>query len=472
MNTVKLYKNPHPYPHYGGITEYKTIQATPRNQNLKSGYVDMQLSLDEILSFNYVSFTRNGRTVYGWVESVEDIGGNKLWRVHYTTDAFRTYRGDIVLGTQYIERSPNPTLLEDPLLGSTRETNKFLRVLYNMSNPTYRYCVVQTRNMGGGEQSSNTPGQPSPYQFLFCRYNVNNWISSIPILSLINLLTQSGKTSNIVTIYSVPYVDTSRLAETSLSVIIGEETHNISGWYFLGESVDPRGVFSTYTNIEFPEGITKTRHSVKLVFPDAGIMSVPDEYLYYPNLGILQEIDVFSGACNYLLCLDELTPTHISIRGSSLSTIPILSDPYDTYISQNQNTLAVGLLGDTATFTGGVLSGNVSAALAGAGALVNTATGLMDAQNAIPSNPPAFLGSALVSRYNQSFWAIVMWKDYDNEPEVRARYGYPQHRLGELTLPTKGFIQTSNCSIGSNGSVPLWAINEINQLFNAGILFK
>ena len=173
-----------------------------------------------------------------------------------------------------------------------------------------------------------------------------------------------------------------------------------------------------------------------------------------------------------MLCLDTMTPTHLSVRGSTLSTIPILSNPYDTYLSQNQNTLAVGLLGDVANLTVGAFSGNVPVAGAGAMGLVNKYSSLADAQAIIPSNPPAFLGSALVSTFNQRFWAQIISKPYDNEPEVRARYGYPHHRIGNLTIPSSGFIQTNNCSVSSNGSVPMWAINEINQLFNAGILFK
>lgn len=473
MNTVKLYKNPNPYPYYGAITEYKSIQASPRNQDIRGGYVDVQLSMDEIFNFNYISFTRDGRTIYAWVENIEDIGGNKLWRVHFMTDAFRTYRNDLVLGIQYIARSPNPTLLEDELLSSTKETNDFLRVEYTIGNPSYRYCAVQVRNMGGGEVLSNTPGQPSPYRFYFCRYSVNNWTSSTPLMGLMELFSHNAKTVNIVTLYSVPYVNTEDLTPTSLVVHFADgQSTVIDGWYMLHENDSPVGTFRTFADLEFPPELTKTRHSVRLIFPDAGIMNVPDEFLYYPDLCIRQDVDIFSGACNYMLCLNSLTPTHLSVRGSALSSIPILSDPYDTYISQNQNTLAVGLLGDVANLTLGMATGNVVAMGMAGKSLVDTFSSLEDARNSIPSNPPAFLGSALVSAFNNKFWAQIMNKPYDNETEVRERYGYPCHRIGQLTIPSKGFIQTNNCSVSSNGSVPMWAINEINQLFNAGILFK
>ncbi len=430
--------------------------------------------MNEIFAFNYISFTRDGRQIYAWVENIEELSGNRLYRVHYSTDPLRTYRGDIVLGTQYIARSPNPTLLEDELLSSTQEHNDYMRIAYNIGNPNYRYCVVQTR-VYTGESNSNTPGQPSPYRFYFCRYSVNDWLNSQPINSLISRLSSSSKAENIVTIYSIPYVDTSQLIDTHLTVIYtgGNASDPISGWKMLGRaSGGTSHLLTNFTDIGFQPELTKTRHSVQLIFPDAGIMNIPDEFLYSEGLCIRQDVDLFSGACNYILCLDRLTPTHLSVRGSSLSSIPILSDPFETYISQNQNTLAVGLLGDVASFTAGLYAGDMKTTGTAGMSLLNTFSSLGDARNAIPSNPPAFLGSALVSGFNNRFWAQMIAKPFDNELEVRERYGYPQHRIGELTIPNKGYIQTQNCSISSNGNVPLWAINEINQLFNAGILFK
>jgi hypothetical protein len=476
MNTVKLYKNPYPYPYYGNISNYKTVSATPRNQDLRSGYIDMQLTMDEIFAFNYLSFNRDGRTIYAWVENIEELSGNKLYRVHYATDAFRTYRNDLVLGTQYIARSPEPTLLEDELLSSTKETNDFLRVDYTIGDPTKRYCIVQVRNDSESENDiSNTPGQPTPYEIYACPYDVNNWGAAEPIRNLIVDLKNDAQSTNIVTIYSVPYVDLDAFISWPLFVKRPDgSSTRIEGWYEMKNHNwgSLQGCLTTFTDIGFPPNLTKTRHSVKLIFPDAGIMNIPDEFLYYENLCVRQDIDIFSGACNYMLCLDPMTPTHLSVRGTTLSTIPILSNPYDTYLSQNQNTLAVGLLGDVANLTVGAFTGNVPAAGAGAMGLINKYSSLADAQAMIPSNPPAFLGSALVSSFNQRFWAQIISKPYDNEAEVRARYGYPQHRIGKLTIPSSGFIQTNNCSVSSNGSVPLWAINEINQLFNAGILFK
>lgn len=479
INTIMLYKNPDPYPHYNdSITIYKTLTATPRNQDLKSGYIDMSLSINDVFSFNYLSFTRNGKKVYAWVENVEELGGNTRWRVHYSTDALRTYQNDLVLGTQYIARGTTPTLLEDELLSSTQEHNDYTTMERTLGNSGSRFAVVQVRITGDdeGEEQSNMPGQPTPYMFCFFEYDVNNWAGTAGLHELIQYLSGAeGETTNIVTIYSIPYIDKSRLYKGNMKVRIAGQEHKVitSDVYRIRKNIQYADVATNIIPISFPEGLTKTRHSVKLIFPEAGIMNVPDELLYHPTLKLRQDVDIFSGASNYMLTTNEgVTPTHLSVRGASLSTIPILSNPYDSYISQNQNTLAVGLLGDVASIGLGVATGNPLSMSAGAMGLVNTYTRLEDAKNMIPSNPPAFLGSALVHKFNQKFFSVVTKKPYDNEQEVRERYGYPIHRIQPLIIPTTGFIQTQNCSVGSNGNVPLWAIADINQIFNAGILFK
>ena len=476
MNTVTLYKNPNPYPFYGSISTYKTVSATPRNQDIKAGYIDMSLTMDEVFSFNYLSFKRNNKTVYGWVENVEELGGNTRWRVYYTTDPFRTYRGDLVLGTQYIVRGTTPTKLEDNLLSSTQEHNDYSVSKYQMSNPALRYAVVQRRRGGGGENMSNTVAQPTPYQFYFVPYNVNNWVGCEPLRALIDIVSgQTAATSNIVTIYSVPFIDTTGLVPTTLSVKVGSQVIDppIAGWYHLNDLSGHSHRFNTLTDINFPSDLTLTSHSVKLVFPEAGIMNIPDEFLKQPLVKLRQDIDIFSGACNYMLTSGNGDfPSALSVRGGSLSTIPILSSPYETYISQNQNTMAVGLLGDVANLGVGLATSDPIPAMAGGMGLVNTFSSLEDAKSSIPSNPPAYLGSALVGKFNQKFYLIVTKKPYDNASEVNARYGYPTHKLKALSIPSSGFVQTSNCSVSSNGNVPLWAISEINQLFNAGILFK
>ncbi len=476
MNTVILYTNSSPYPFYSDtIDTYKTVQATPRHQDLRSGYIDMQLTMNDIFGFNYLSFTRDSKTIYAWVENIEERGGNKLWRVHYSTDPLRTYMDNLVLGTQYIARSTTPTNLEDELLSSNREYNDYSVTEYSIGDPSKRYAVVQLTRWPDASTTSysNTPAHPSPYDFFFVSYDVNNWKSSTPLLELMEVISGAeGESSNVVTVYSVPHVALSSGMLQYLNVRVAGKNTPINNWYQLGDDVS--GLFTTYTSITFPENITKTSHSIKLLFPEAGIMDVPDELISMEtDIRVRQDVDIFSGACNYMLAIDEgATPTHLSVRGSSLSTIPILSNPYENYISQNQNTLAVGLLGDVASIGLGIGTGNPLLIGGGARGLLGTVTGLADAKNAIPSNPPAFLGSALVPYFNQKFYMIVTSKHYDNEVLVRARYGYPQHRLGALYIPANGFIQTNNCSVSSDGTVPLWAIHEINQLFNAGLLFQ
>ena len=365
-----------------------------------------------------------------------------------------------------------PTLLQDDLLSSPQEVNDYTIESYEMGVPGERVCVVQ-RRMDNDEVALNTPAQPSPYKFYFCKYDLNNWFGTQPIRELINLLAGSyGETTNIVTVYSVPYVNMLKTNSNSLPVKVGGNTTVIEGWRTL--SGDFSDALSTKTKLNIPSGLTKTNHNVSVVIPGSGIINIPTDMLYVDDLYLRQDIDIYSGACNYMITkgANGFTPTHLSVRGSSLSSIPILSDPYDTYVSQNQNTLAVSLLGDVASLAGGLYTGNPVPTISGSRGLLNTFTSLADAKNSIPSNPPAFLGSALVHTYNQLFYLVINKRPYDNESLVRARFGYPLDRVGTLTIPNSGFIQTQNCNISSNGNVPLWAIQEINQLFDNGILFK
>ncbi len=473
MVTVTLYRNAYPYPYFSDSLEvYKTVQATPRHQNLKSGYVDLQLTMGNILNFNYIGISGGDYTIYGWVEDIEHRSGNVLYRVHYSTDAYRTYKDRIELGTQFIERSPTPTLLEDELLGSLDIANEYDMISHSIGNTNQRTLVVQLR-LGLSNWGSNTPGQPTPYSFFFAPFSVKDWTSSEAIEPLIRRLSQDAKT-NIVTMYSIPSITTSGMTlldSESTPLKVGTDYVSMAGFYYMRKLNIYSSNFITTAPINVPENLTRSRHSVYLVIPEAGTVKIPTELLYMEGLSLRRDIDPFTGISNYMLTTGTGRPTSISIRGGAVSDIPILSDPFDTYLSQNQNTLKASLLGDTATMVTGIAMGEPVGALKGASGLLNQAVSLMDARNVIPSNPPAFFGNALIPTYNGVFYLLVIKKPYDNEEEVIERYGYPYGKVDVLNPTSTGFYQTSNCSVRGK-RVPLWAINEINQLFNAGILFK
>lgn len=484
MNELTLYQNSKPYPYYAaaGLTTFKTLNVTPLQQNLKGGSVDLQLTLDDIFSFNYLSYVRNGRTVYAWVNDVEKLGGGLLYRVHFTVDAFRTFKDQLVLGTQFIQRSPLVTDKEDAYLSAPLDRHEITTYKESFSDPTSRIAVVQLRRPTA-EQYSNV-GMPTPYQFWVCKYSVNNWAATAAITSLLSVLSTNGESSNVVTIYSIPYIDASILAGTApMNVKVGADNHVINGWSFIDQSADLKYKLQSkkYLILDDIPDLTLTDHTVSLIIPDAGIINLPDEVVFGDRPVLVRDIDLFSGACNYHIALengDRMTP--LSVRGSSLSTIPILSDPYDTYVSQNQNALAVSMIGDVAnmavgaaaiyTGAGAALGGSLVAQ--GAAGILNTVTAQADKKNMIPSNPPAYLGSALLSTQNDYVYTYITRKPFDNADSVHARYGYPLNRFGALTIPAAGYVQTQACSVSSTGSVPTWAIDEINKRFDDGILFS
>ena len=145
-----------------------------------------------------------------------------------------------------------------------------------------------------------------------------------------------------------------------------------------------------------------------------------------------------------------------------------------TYISQNQNALATSLIGDVATVFGGLAMIGSQGAI-GTGATLSGLNGIINRQAMIEdmanktSNPPAFLGTALASFFNRQFWTIVTKQAVDNANQVHGNYGYPLNKVASLTFPSSGYIKTQGCSVTTDGTVPTWAIEEINQMFNNGV---
>jgi len=470
MNTVQLYKNPKYYPHYTHtITKYgPELMATPRNMDLKNGYVDLQVTFADVMNCNYLSYERDGLTVYAWITNVEERGGNRLFRFYYEVDPLRTYYSKLDMGNQFITRSPEPTEIFDPFLGSTQPYPDIDSTLYSIGNPAKRVLVLQIKR-GAGDIISNVPVNPSPYNFLVREYDINSWATDTSITMLMVAMT-GQKPINIITMYSVPYFDTSSLGGVTFEV----NGESLTGFKIIGSSTATQQLITTQTALTIPAGLTKVKHAVLLVIPEAGVMRIPDELLYIDGLALRQDMDIFSGACNYMLVDGAGNNYHLSARGSSIASINVIGDPMETYLSQNQNTLAVSMLGDVASVvTGGAMM--ATNPLAGASMLTKGITGMVgtaanaaDAGN-VQNNPPAFLGTALAANFNQKFWLVIIKTNVTNESLVRSELGYPCNIFKPLALPPSGYIQTQGCAVKTDGTVPLWAVQEINRLFDNGI---
>jgi hypothetical protein len=501
MATLQFYKNKYRYPKYTNtLTSYgSSMDCTPVGINLHGGTIRVKGTMTDFMSCNYLSLARDGQTLWAWIDDVKYLNDN-AFEISYTVDAWRTYKNKIDLGIQFIKRSPTVTNLKDPLLGSIQPFNDVTSQLYTIGNHTKRVVVVQVR-AGTGETFSNTPAQPTPYQFYLLEYTANSWQDSTPLSQLMSALPSNGQTKNIVTLYSVPWFDTSGLPTNPLTVLDtnGGTIATIDGFKVVDATTDLSGVLYNETDIPIPSvfgvNIFQIPHSVQVVIPEAGILNIPDELLAQSNLRLRQDIDVFSGACNYMLVSGDTVLYTQSVRGSSVSSIPILSNPEDTYISQNQNALTTSLIGDVANLAigfgmmsmgpagrflgsgmagmqGDFLSrqfGTMAVAQAGSGILDTMAKQADGGQNY--ANPPAFLGTALTSNFNGQFWVVTTSQHVTNWQAVNQLYGYPYNLVDTLTFPASGYIETQNCNVSStDGSVPRWALNEINSIFNSGIL--
>lgn len=483
MARLRLYKNPYMYPEYGSITAYGSeMECVPVGVGLRTGTLHVRGNLSDFMNCNYLRITRDGKTIYAWIEDVT-VRTDQSMEVNYRVDAWRTYRNNVTLGNQYIVRSPQVTYKKDDLLGSSQGYADVSTKNHSFPNADQNVLVVQVRP-GTGEAKSNTPVQPTPYQFYVTPYSTNDWKSNSAILNLINALSGGAETENIVTMYSIPYMNTSGLPPVSLPVKRGGETTNIDGFYLIGTDVN--NVHQRLTRereILFPEDVNlnelcRVEHTIQIVIPSAGIIRLPIEIAQKFDLTLRQDIDIFSGASNFMVMSGDSSYYDLSVRGSSTATIPILSDPMDTYVSQNQNALTTALIGDVASIGVGTfmaLRGGGLGLLAGGGSaaasfqsVASTLASVFDSSSRY-SNPPAYLGTATAAHFGDRFWVVVSRNPVDNASLVHNSYGYPLGKVAPLKFPTRGFIQTRGCAVTTDGTVPSWAIQEINQMFDNGV---
>lgn len=480
MAYVQFYKNRYYYPDYSKtLTPFgQEIEITPVNINLKSGTILLAGTMSDFMNCNYLSIERDNEKIYAFIEDIQ-FHTDESFKIIYKVDNFRTYIDKCWLGVQYITRHPVENNIQDSMLGSLQPYPDIDTIEFNSPKYNKRFFVVQTR-VYSGEIITPSPVQPSPYRFYFCEYDLNNWQDSDPISQLMYLVGGTAKPENIVTMYSIPYINLDGLTTVDLLVRTADNSTKIPGWKMLSmqDSVENRLYQEIEILIPNKFDLLKVKHSVQLVVPEGGIITIPDEILQYQDIKLRQDIDLYSGASNYMLKANGKYYTQ-SVRGSSISSIPIVSDPYDTYMSQNQNALATSLLGDIATIGGGIAttvgSGGVLAGV-GIGQVGTGITNIITKKGNIEdivsksySNPPAFLGTALATKFSGKFWAVITKENVTNEAEVRQYFGYPCEMYKELSIPSTGFIQTKNCNVSSDGTVPVWALQEINNIFNGGL---
>jgi hypothetical protein len=497
MATLQFYQNKFRYPKFTqSLTVYGSpLQCTPVGVNLRSGTLRVKGTFADFMNCNYLSLYREGGLIYAWIDDVR-FRTEDSFEIQYSVDAWRTYKGKVSLGTQFIKRSPAATFLKDNLLGSTQPYMDIKSESNVIGSASQRVAVVQIR-ASAGEVFSNTPVQPNPYQFYLVEYPVNRWQDCVPLSTLMSTLAANAETQNVVTIYSVPWFDITSFAENPLVIqkVGGNALEPISGFKCIdaSSSMASKLYNEKAITINNANELMKSDHSIQIVIPEAGIIHIPDEILGKGEIKLRQDIDIFSGACNYMITTGSNANGNYniygnSVRGSSISSIPIISDPMDTYLSQNQNALATSLIGDVASLAMGAammaspaaaglggaaaaLGGSMSAS-SGVNGLMNTAAQLGDAGNNY-ANPPAFLGQALAANFSGVFWLVTRSRKVTNAAQVNSTFGYPYNMVDTLTFPAAGFIQTESCMVEStDGSVPRWALEEINAMFNNGVLVK
>lgn len=481
MATVQFFRNNYAYPDFMATLTPETgeIECTPKGMSTRAGTLHLSGNWGELARYNYIRLRRDGHGLWAWITNLTQRTDDSAL-IEYQTDPWRTWEGNIRLSQQFIQRQPEETELFDELLAGYDQANVQDVIEHTWSTSDKRVLVVQAR-AEPAYVVNNTPVQVTPYHYYMIEYDINNWQGEAPIVDLMNELRgNNAQATNIVTIYSIPYMNIAGLSDVRLPVLAGDdELALIEGFKFLGGEHDVKNRLVRFQPLALNKNtfeLMQVEHDVKVLIPGAGTLNVTDEAIKKGNLKIRQDVDMFSGASNFMLtCGQNNDPTGQSVRGSSVSSIPILSDPYDTYLSQNQNSLTTAMIGDVATLAGGgvmMATGNPAGALgmmSGVNGLVRTQSQKADMKNSVPSNPPAMLGTALANHYNNKLYVIVTYNGVDNRATVHQSFGYPVKMVKTLVLPSAGFIQTQNCAVASDGTVPRWALEEVNQMFDSGL---
>lgn len=484
--SLTLYRNPYDYPKFTetltqvGYTE----QITPINIGLRTGKMRIEATMGEMMGCNYLKIDRDGGSFYAWIDNVEYLN-DVIFNVSYTIDPWRTYKDKIDLGYQYIQRDIYPTLKKDELLSTTLPYVDINTYTHNMPTAGKRVLVVQARHTDSGSLFSNVPVQPSPYDLYFQEYDVNDWTANTNIYTLFNAIMSNNKPKNVVTVYSIPYVNFDYLGVSNPLKLDTDPEMVIEGFYQFNnqnsDNPDITGATTTRGELDLSfvdDDFFKTEHQVQLVVPEAGVIELSDELLSQSKLYLRQDVDVFSGASNYMLENGTGDLFDKSIRGSSISHIPIVGDPEETYISNNQNALTTSLIGDVANIGMGAAtmfaSGGIGAGIGGA-QVMSGISGILNRRATIKDigdnfvNPTAFLGTATAGALNGQFWLVVRQARSDNKQIVNDNFGYPVDMIKNLAFPTQGYVKTEGCVVSADGTVPRWAMQEINQMFDNGV---
>lgn len=486
MYTVQFYHNPYTYPDYGAVSAVGlAFEVTGVDIDDDKGFIKTdKLTFAQRFTVNYLKITRDGVTLWAYISSIERLSGFNGVVISFSIDPFRTFQSSVNFGTQFIVRQPGETFDFDPLLrGDTGTTNEVTTTRYNLDNPVFRVLVVQIMREATDTANYTSPVVPSPYVFYFKQYNINSPETDADISALIKTITDSARPSNLAAIYSVPVFSSGGMTAVlgSLPLIIGGAVVNVGANFFrlTGGSWSNAVVKSSASFTFTDKSILRTRHTVAVVIPEAGIIQVPDDILFEPGLKLRQDIDIYTGASNYMLVHDNALVTPYSVRAGGLAGIPIAYDVQQQAIASNRTTLTTGIIGDVATigiglagiagagFTGGLTG------VAGAGMIAKGALGIIGSLGSIGDsinqqvNPPSYLGSALCANFGQSAFLVVAQCRDDNASVIHARYGYPVNQVKALTIPSSGYIQTQDCNV--SGNIPTWARQQINAILDSGL---
>lgn len=491
MITINYYINQYDYPEYGANlgSIIRTQQATPVRTGINSGTLKVEGGFKQFFDVNYISIIQDGSTRYAWITDIQHLSGERLWELTYQVDAFRTYLSRTNFGNQYVERYYTPTTKIDSLIGSNTTDYSNIEVTstrFDVGDAPqgWRTLVVQISKAGDTSLINAGPVQPSPYALYLRTYDMRAWTSDTQLMAFFNDLINKEEPTNLVGIYSVPYIDISPTGTLPLEREGGTDSY--SGFSTYTNSI--YGALTKLLNITLPDvGTPQAERLYTIDIPTAGQIIIP-RYMVEGGGALQLErlIDLYSGSTTYNL-LYANQPTGLSVTAPPIADIPIAYDGRAQTLAVMRNgtrnsiysmltpSNVSGIAGNA--MTGFSLAGPMGA-VAGAtlGAVADPLMNTLKRQF-LPAHGDIVYSkdggskqggiNTFLIKYEQTVFITCQYASNQNADNIHNRFGYVHNTIVNIAIPTNGYIKTLGCTV--RGNIPKWARDSINDIMDSGL---
>lgn len=443
-------------------SKYSWSNFTPLKMNNK---IRIPVDAEKIYDCNYICFQNTNfgnKWFYAFITNIDWVNVS-VSEITIELDAWQTWMFDINIGACYVVREhSNTDAYGENVLLEPLEVGEYVNERALRSGHMGQYEVVaEYANADNDPGNGRTGGIFTSMTFA---HGVAGAPSGNAVLDFLQGYVNEGKADAVVSTYIMPH-DFFTLDEdiVEIELTVPKVTDKLGDY-------TPRNKKLLCYPYNFLQ-VSNSQGSEKNY-----------RYEYWDNVG---SAGLFTMACP--VCANPeilLFPRSYNGQNSdfdntiSISGMPqfaFVIDTYRAWAAQQGNQTALSLLGNLASFTGGLSGANPMAAVSGAMGIAGQIAGVVE-QTQMPDRAKGGTsGNVRTALYSLDFYFYNrhIREDYAKVlDDYFDRYGYLTHRLKKPNLtgrPSWNYVQCDSSVV--TGSVPLGDINVIKQSLNSGITF-